>query len=104
MEKPEPTVILTEPKSKPKVKRGKRKSKAKTCYKTMNILGNNSAGLLNKLESFDRCIEKFQPGVFFIQESKCTRKNKVKHPEYVMFEHVRKNSGGGVFLQLSIKT
>ena len=64
----------------------------------MNILGNNSAGILNKLECFQRCISKFQPGVFFIQESKCTRKNKVKHPDYIMFEHVRKNGGGGGLL------
>ena len=93
-----PLVILTETKSKPKVKRGKRKSKTRNDVQPMNILGNNSPGLLNKLKSFDRNINKFQPGVFFVQESKCARKNKVKHPDYVMFEHVRKNSGGGGLL------
>ena len=64
----------------------------------MNILGNNAAGILNKLESFNRNIDKFLPGVFFVQETKCMRKNKVKHPDYVMFEHVRKERGGGGLL------
>ena len=64
----------------------------------MNILGNNAAGILNKLESFKRNIIKFQPSVFFVQETKCRRKNKFKHPDYVIFEHVRKNSGGGGLL------
>ena len=56
----------------------------------MSILGNNAAGLLNKLESFHRNIDNFKPGVFFIQESKCCTKNKIKHDEYVMFECLRK--------------
>ena len=64
----------------------------------MNILGNNAAGLLNKLDSFFLLIKKFQPGVFFIQESKCKRKNKISHPDYIVFEHVRKSSGGGGLL------
>ena len=93
-----PTVVLTESKSKPKTKRGKRKSKKNKVVETMNILGNNAAGILNKVKSFERNISKFQPGVFFIQESKCTRKNKVKYPDYVMFEHVRKHSAGGGLL------
>ena len=80
------------------MKRGKRKSKAKTLNKTMNLLGNNAVGILNKLDSFNRTISKFQPGVFLIQKSKCTRKNKIKHPDYVLFEHVRKNSTGGGLL------
>ena len=94
----EPTVKLTESKPQHKVKRGKRKSKKNKVVKTMNILGNNAAGILNKLDSFERNISKFQPGVFFVQESKCARKNKVKHPDYVMFEHVRKHSAGGGLL------
>ena len=64
----------------------------------MNILGNNAAGILNKLESFKRNVDKFQPSVYFVQETKCRRKNKLKHPDYVIFEHVRKNSAGGGLL------
>ena len=61
-------------------------------------MGNNSAGLLNKLDSFYRNIENFKPGVYFIQESKCRIKNQIKHDEYIMFEMIRKNSGGGGLL------
>ena len=43
-------------------------------------------------------VSKFQPAVFFVQESKCKRKNKIKHPDYVVVEHVRKGTGGGGFL------
>ena len=100
----EPTVLLTESKSKLKIKRGKRKSKTRKIVQTMNILGNNSAGLLNKIKSFNRNIKKFQPGVFFVQESKCPRKNKVKHPDYVMFEHVKNIVLGEGFSPQFIKT
>ena len=97
-EESEPTVVLTAPKSKFKIKRGKRKSKVKQINKSMYILGNNAAGILNKLDSVQRCVKKFQPGVFFVQETKCKRKNKIKHPDYIMFEHIRKKSGGGGLL------
>ena len=93
-----PEVTLTATKSKHKVKRGKRKSKVKKTKSTMNILGTNAAGILNKLDSFARNLSKFQPAVFFVQESKCKRKNKIKHPDYVVFEHVRKVTGGGGLL------
>ena len=61
-------------------------------------MGNNAAGILNKLESFYRNIQHFQPGVYFIQESKCRIRNKVKHDDYVMFEYIRKCSSGGGLL------
>ena len=61
-------------------------------------MGANSAGLFNKKESFQRYLNLFLPGVFFIQESKLRRKNKIKHPNYVMFEYVRQNCGGGGLL------
>ena len=64
----------------------------------MVFLGSNAAGLLNKLESFKRNISVFNPGVFFIQESKTKRKNKVKIDDYVVFEQIRKDSGGGGLL------
>ena len=64
----------------------------------MNIVGSNSAGILNKLESFRRNISLFTPGVYFIQESKVPRKGKVKVNDYVIFERVRKVGGGGGLL------
>ena len=64
----------------------------------MTILGTNSAGLLNKKESFLRTIETFQPAVFFVQETKAKRKNEIKLKDYVTFEHIRKDKGGGGLL------
>ena len=64
----------------------------------MFILGANSAGLFNKLESFHRNISLFKPGVFFVQETKARQKNKVKLNDYVIFEHIRNLSAGGGLL------
>ena len=52
----------------------------------MFLLGNNAAGLGNKTESFLRNIQHFKPGVYFVQETKCKVKNKIKHDDYVLFE------------------
>ena len=86
-------------KQKLKVKRGKRKSKIRTENKyienSMFILGSNAAGLINKKESFLRNIAIFKPAAYFIQESKVTQKNQVLVDDYIIFEHVRKHSGGG---------
>ena len=64
----------------------------------MFILGTNSAGLLNKKESFLRNISLFNPGVYFIQESKARMKNKIVLKDYITFELLRKNTGGGGLL------
>ena len=61
----------------------------------MFILGGNAAGLLNKKDSFIRNISIFKPAAYLIQESKVTQKNRLEVTDYVIFEHVRKNSGGG---------
>ena len=61
-------------------------------------MGANSAGLCNKKETFERYLNLFLPGVFFIQESKLRKKNKIKHPNYVTFEYIRENCGGGGLL------
>ena len=66
--------------------------------KSMFILGANSAGLANKKESFERNLNLFLPGVFFIQETKLRQKNKIKHPNYVTFEYLRENNLGGGLL------
>ena len=64
----------------------------------MFILGTISAGLLNKKESFLRNISLFNPGVYFIQESKARMKNKIVLKDYITFELLRKNIGGGGLL------
>ena len=70
----------------------------------MKIIGNNAAGILNKLESFKENIKTFSPGVFFVQETKSRRKNQIKLDDYVMFEHIRKDKGGGGLLTAVHKT
>ena len=65
---------------------------------SMFILGANSAGLSNKKETFQRYLNLFLPGVFFVQETKLRRQNKIKHPNYVTFEYLRENNAGGGLL------
>ena len=79
------------------LRRGRRKAKINN-EESMYILGTNAAGILNNLESIEHFVYKFKPGVFFIQESKTKRKNKVKLSDYVVFEHIRNKSGGGGLL------
>ena len=64
----------------------------------MNLVGNNAAGILNKLKSLEMNLKTFKPSLYFVQETKCRRKNKVSHPDYIIFEHIRKNCGGGGLL------
>ena len=64
----------------------------------MNILGNNAAGILNKLDSLKQNIQTFCPGVYFIQETKSRRKGQIKLDDYVVFEYIRKDKGGGGLL------
>ena len=67
------------------MRRGRRKRKSKNEEK-MNILGANSAGIINKTESFKRNISLFKPGVFFFQESKVPRKGKLKVNDFIIFQ------------------
>ena len=74
-------------KPKKAIKRGGRSKNSKARNQNekarkMFILGANAAGLFNKLESFYRNVSTFNPGVFFIQESKAKRKNKIKLNNY----------------------
>ena len=67
----------------------------KSVEKNMFFLGTNSAGIMNKKDSFERNIELFKPAAFFLQETKIKSRNKIKLKDYTVFEHVRKNCGGG---------
>ena len=85
------------------MKRGKRKSKSKLKQGKSNenkmfILGGNSAGLVNKRESFLRNISLFKPVAYLIQESKVSRKNKIMVDDYAIFELIRTNTAGGGLL------
>ena len=64
----------------------------------MYFWGCNAAGILNKLESLKRNVKLFNPGAIFIQESKTKRRSKVKLKNYIIFEKIRKNRGGGGLL------
>ena len=64
----------------------------------MYILGNNAAGILNKVESFKQNIKTFLPGAYLVQETKSRRKGQIKLENYVIFEYIRKNKGGGGLL------
>ena len=79
------------------MRRGRKKIKTNN-EENMYILGTNSAGLLNKEDSFKRNISLFKPAVFFVQETKVPRKGKLKVSDYVMFEKIRKTGGGGGLL------
>ena len=95
-------VLKTKPKNvhKHKIRRGGKHNnvKNKSEKNSMIIVGTNSAGLMNKKESFFRTIKTLCPSVYFVQETKARRKNKIKLNDYVTFEHVRKNKGGGGLL------
>ena len=63
----------------------------------MFILGGNSAGLVNKNESFLRNISLFKPAAYFVQETKVPKKNKIQVDDYIIFENIRsKTTGGGI--------
>ena len=81
----QPTLLIS--KYKYRVRRGRRKSKIKSSNvnQTMNLVGNNAAGILNKLKSLEMNLKTFKPAVYFVQETKCRRKNKVSHPDYIIF-------------------
>ena len=64
----------------------------------MILIGNNAAGLLNKKQSLLHCIDKYSPGVLYIQETKCRMKGLVKIDDYIIFEKIRSNGGGGGLL------
>ena len=64
----------------------------------MTIFGANANGILGKQDSLKNNILHFLPGVFFIQESKVSRKGQIKIENYEIFEVVRPNcpTGGSI--------
>ena len=41
-------------------------------------------------------IELFRPSVFFVQETKYSRKGQLRLKDYEMFEYIRKSEGGSI--------
>jgi hypothetical protein len=63
--------------------------------KVFTIFGANANGILGKQESLKNNILHFNPAVFFIQESKVSRKGQTKIENYEIFEAVRPNCPTG---------
>ena len=60
-------------------------------------MGNNSAGLNGKIESFKNLLEMLHPGVCMVQETKIYKKGTHKFENYCVFEKIRDtNEGGGL--------
>ena len=62
--------------------------KNKVKNKTLTIFGSNVNGILGKKDSLISNIKKFQPGAFFLQETKVSRKGQIKVENYEIFEVV----------------
>ena len=86
-------------KTKRKQRRGRGFSK-KCSEKTLNIIGNNSAGLMGKKDSFINLVNKLRPGVAMLQETKLYRQGQIKIDNYCVFENLRGQSEGGGLLTM----
>ena len=103
--KKSPKKLIASPNDSKKTRRSKSKNKNKDkifkcSSKTFVAIGNNAAGLRAKEKSFEEQINKFKPGVVFIQETKFKSKGSLKFlNDYQIFEQVRIDStgpGGGL--------
>ena len=64
----------------------------------LSLLGNNSAGLNPKRESFYNLVNKFKPSLITLQETKLVYYGTAELPGYKVFESLRKDrSGGGLY-------
>ena len=72
---------------------------------SLKIVGVNAAGLLNKLDSFEKLLKDEIPSVFCIQETKAKKANQIKTDtakQYTIYELIRKKSiGGGLCIGVS---
>ena len=80
---------------------GKKKSKRlkeKNQFIKFNVLGSNANGILNKLESLKHNIDKFQPSIVTLQETKARKMGSIRLKGYQIFEKIRSGGGGGGLL------
>ena len=85
-------------KSKRKRNRRKERKKGKISERFFKVIGVNAAGLMSKIESFEKLLRDKQPSVFCLQETKLKKPNKIKtesSKHFTIYELLRKNSGGG---------
>ena len=61
----------------------------------MFFIGNNCASIHNKKESLFHIIDKYNPGVLTLQETKVRRNGTRKVENYTVFESIRNESLGG---------
>ena len=65
---------------------------------SLKVYGINSAGLMNKLDSFENVLQEVKPSIFCIQETKLKRPNQIKtksSQSFTIYELNRKSKGGG---------
>ena len=62
------------------------------------IFATNAAGISSKMESFKSAIKALHPKVFMVQECKLSHKKSLKIADFEIFEHKRKDNGGGLAL------
>lgn len=58
-------------------------------------MGVNANGISSKHESLQHIVNELNPSVIFLQETKLKKAGKLKYPNYIAIELVRKNSAGG---------
>ena len=61
-------------------------------------MGVNAAGLMSKIDSFEKLLIDMVPAVFCIQETKLKKSNQIRTPNsknYTIYELNRKSSNGG---------
>ena len=64
----------------------------------IKLVGVNSAGISSKFPSFKTMLNKLNPSIWFLQETKLKTPGKIKtgtSNQYQIFELLRTNSGGG---------
>ena len=66
----------------------------------MTIVGNNTAGLKNKKESFYNLVKQLNCGVSMLQETKLYKRGTVKYENMCVFEKIRGHNEGGGLLTL----
>ena len=66
-------------------------------------MGVNAAGIRSKMTSFKDTLNRLEPEVFFIEETKMKEEGKLKFENYDVFELTRKSRDGGGGLAIGCK-
>ena len=101
-EKLEPKVrgnySLKKEKNKRKNNRRKERKTKKNEMKSLKIIGVNAAGLMSKINSFEKLLCEEQPSIFCVQETKLKKANRIKTEstkKFTIYELNRKDKNGG---------